>query len=301
MNAHEYRIEDLSQRSALTIRSDAGCVAVSWIVDGIEMLALPAPLAEFLAAARTGGIPLLYPYANRLRSAQFTAGNRAVDLSTSATLKRDSTGLPMHGLLLRWSQWECRAHAHSFEARLDWRAHASLMEAYPFAHTLELRWELTRESDDAVLAITTTIHADGGCDVPWAFGWHPYFALDGDARLEVPARRVIALDSRGLPVLDAPRASLLACATTAARAGQDELYEIEVASCGRVALRERTITVEFGSDYPFMQVYSPANAAFASLEPMVAQTSALSDGSASLVAAGSSRSARFALRVHANG
>jgi galactose mutarotase-like enzyme len=89
-------------RSRLMIEPRGGCVATSWLVDGSEVLALPAPLEAFLASARTGGIPLLYPWANRLRAARFQAAGRTVDLSSVPNLKRDGNGLPMHGLLLRW-------------------------------------------------------------------------------------------------------------------------------------------------------------------------------------------------------
>ena len=49
------------------IAPDAGFCCLAWSVDGRDLLHLPAPEAEFRAAPRTGGVPLLYPYANRLR------------------------------------------------------------------------------------------------------------------------------------------------------------------------------------------------------------------------------------------
>lgn len=297
MSSLEQRITDDLQRSTLTVRTDAGCVACSWIVDGREVLALPSPLAEFLASARTGGIPLLYPYANRLRTEQFNAAHQSVDLSKYSSLKRDGAGFPIHGLLLRWSSWECVNTGSTLEARLDWRVHSEFMHAYPFAHTLRVRWELSHDDEDAILAITTTIEADGGVDVPWAFGWHPYFALESGATLELPARRSIALDSNGLPLLDAPMAMFIDKATVPAQNGQDELFAINPDARGVIATNTRTIAIEFGDEYRWMQVYSPRNAAFASLEPMVAPTSALADGRAESVAAGTARSARFVIRV----
>ena len=63
-------------RSILRLEPSYGCVATSWTVGASEILALPAPIEEFLAAERTGGIPLLYPYANRLRANTFTICGR---------------------------------------------------------------------------------------------------------------------------------------------------------------------------------------------------------------------------------
>ncbi len=275
------------------------------MVDGEELLALPAPLAEFLAAARTGGIPLLYPYANRLRAAQFVAAGRAVDLAQYASLKRDGAGLPIHGLLLRWSAWECVNNGASFEAALDWRAHRTLMDAYPFPHTLRVHFALGGEQGAATLAITTTVEANGGVDVPWAFGWHPYFALTPNAQLELPTRRPIALDASGLPQrTDAASTSassspspLHAPSTTAACLGQDDLYSTDACAHACINTGTRRIEIEFDSEYRFMQVYSPKNMAFASIEPMVAPTSALADGRTTTVAASTTRSARFVMRA----
>ena len=267
------------------------------MVDGQEMLALPAALAEFLAAARTGGIPLLYPYANRLRTAQFVAAGRAVDLAQYSSLKRDGAGLPIHGLLLRWSAWECVNSGASFEAVLDWRAHRTLMDAYPFAHTLRVQFALGGEAGAATLAITTTVEADGGVDVPWAFGWHPYFALASNAQLELPARTPIALDATGLPEPAGANSSSLAPCTTAACLGQDDLYSVDANARACIHIGARRIEIEFDSEYRVMQVYSPKNMAFASIEPMVAPTSSLADGLATTVAAGTKRSARFVIRA----
>jgi len=58
------------------------------------MLALPVALAEFVKSQKTGGIPLLYPYANRLRADHFTAAGKAVDLSREAKLNATPMDFP---------------------------------------------------------------------------------------------------------------------------------------------------------------------------------------------------------------
>jgi len=205
-------------QSQLVVHADAGCVATSWQVRGQEMLALPVALAEFLKSQKTGGIPLLYPYANRLRADHFTAAGKAVDLSRDAKLKRDANGFPMHGLLIRWPDWVVTQPApDELQASIVWGDHAPLFAAYPFAHTLRVRWKLGQgknenanqtanqiagqiagqganqivdqsknpqanpSADQSVIAstltVTTIIEADKGQDVPVSFGWHPYLVL----------------------------------------------------------------------------------------------------------------------------
>lgn len=293
-------------RSRLAIEPRGGYVATSWLVDGAEVLALPAPLETFLASARTGGIPLLYPWANRLRSDHFTAAGRAVDLSSVPNLKRDGNGLPMHGLLLRWKDWHIGRHGDAgLEARLDWREHPALMAAWPFPHTLRVLWQLRDEGNTACLDISTRIEADGGCDVPAAFGWHPYIAIPSIAgsRISLPTRRPVPLDGRGLPEMNAAPSPILAAGDVPCCHGDDALFERTDAGRGSAAvhLPSRHVRLDIGREYPFLQLYSPAatGSGVACLEPMVAATSALTDGGAPVARAGSAFHAGFTLSVTA--
>jgi galactose mutarotase-like enzyme len=291
-------------RSRLAIEPRGGCVATSWLVDGSEVLALPAPLETFLASARTGGIPLLYPWANRLRADRFEVAGRAVDLSRVPNLKRDGNGLPMHGLLLRWRQWHLGRHGEAgLEARLDWREHPDLMAAWPFPHTLRVLWQLRDEGNAASLDISTRIEADGGCDVPAAFGWHPYIAIPSIAgsRISLPTRRTVPLDARGLPSADAAPSPSLVAGDVPCCHGDDALFERADAGRGTatVHLPGRHVRVDIGREYPFLQLYSPAatGSGVACVEPMVAATSALTDGRAPIVRAGAALHANFTLSI----
>ena len=254
-------------QSQLVVHTDAGCVATSWQVRGQEMLALPVALADFVKSQKTGGIPLLYPYANRLRTDHFTAAGKAVDLSRDAKLKRDANGFPMHGLLIRWPDWVMSQPAlDELQASIVWGEHAELFAAYPFAHTLRVRWKLgqgknenanqiagqiagqgvnqiadqskhpqTNPSADqsalaSTLTVTTIIEADKGQDVPVSFGWHPYLVLNDrtNAQLQLPARRAIALAQNGLPISTDNPESWLPAGTQSAVAPLDDLFQLDM-------------------------------------------------------------------------
>ena len=277
----------------LTIEPQAGCVATSWRLGTREMLALPAPREAFLKSARTGGIPLLYPYANRLRTDRFTAAGREVNLALQSDLKRDGNGLPIHGLLLRWNQWSVeRLGDSSARASIAWAEHASLMRAFPFKHTLR---------------VTTNIDADGGMDVPAAFGWHPYFAITNPAQAQVhmPSRRPITLDAIGVPNLPMQPGSTVAAQAMPACGGEDALFAADSAApvTTRITQSDLDTSITFGNPYAFMQLYAPKvapNAAgFACIEPMLCATSALSDGNAPVVRAGTILQAVFEIRATA--
>ena len=238
-------------QSQLVVHTDAGCVATSWQVRGQEMLTLPVALADFVKSQKTGGIPLLYPYANRLRTDHFTAAGKAVDLSRDAQLKRDANGFPMHGLLIRWPDWVMSQPApDELEASIVWGDHAELFAAYPFAHTLRVRWKLGQGVNQVVnrgdgqvansrvdesktastLTVTTIIEADKGQDVPVSFGWHPYLVLNdrANAQLQLPARRAIALAQNGLPISTDNPESWLPAGTQSAVAPLDDLFQLDM-------------------------------------------------------------------------
>lgn len=311
--------------SSLELVPDAGMVAVSWVVAGNEVLALPCGREEFLAAARTGGIPLLYPYANRLGADSFAVCGKPVDLARVPSLKRDDTRHPIHGLMLRRGGWSLAVHGPGqLQAELDWGAHPELMGAFPFAHTLRITWRLVAggSAGAASLHVDTEVHADRGVDVPVAFGWHPYFHVHDPAGAQVrmaPAAGV-ALDAAGLPVDGAvARARGAACAVAPGPVvgdggagerrdrvgqGQDALYLRKdlgtVAHASPVASitdAHRRIDVLMDAHYPFMQVFSPRGASFACIEPMTAPTDGLRSGDCPVARAGGTFRAAFEVRV----
>jgi len=324
-------------QSQLVVHTDAGCVATSWQVRGQEMLALPVALAEFVKSQKTGGIPLLYPYANRLRADHFTAAGKAVDLSHDAKLKRDANGFPMHGLLIRWPDWIVTQSApDELQASIVWGDHAQLFAAYPFAHTLRVRWKLGHVKNEntnqlanqiagqganqiadqgkypranpsadqsalaSTLTVTTIIEADKAEDVPVSFGWHPYLVMHdrANAQLQLPARRAVALAQNGLPISDKNSAPWMPTCTQSALAPLDDLFQLDTrGAIAEILEPHRRIEMKFLNGYSFMQIYSPAGANFVCFEPMTASISALCDSGAAVVKAGDTFTAAFELSV----
>jgi aldose 1-epimerase len=276
---------------------DVGMTGVSLRYRGREHLALPGGLAH-LRAGRTGGLPLLAPWANRLSSRRFRAAGIAVDLD-GVSLPVDGNGLPIHGLLLGVAGWRVeRIDTRGSNARL--RASIDVATPhYPFPH----RVELAVAARDGELEIDTTVVPTGRRRVPVAFGWHPYLRLPGAPRrrwrLRLPARRHLGLDDLGIPT-GAETTEPAEAAPVGSRTfddlyalGRDRrlAYEVEGADDGQ------SIELRCVSGYPFAQVWVPKGHSFAALEPMVAPTNALVSGSAPLVPPGESYRARFTLAV----
>jgi galactose mutarotase-like enzyme len=216
-------------------------------------------------------------------------------------VRADENGLPIHGALASAEDWDvvdagADGSAAWLTAALDYGRRDDRLSAFPYPHRLELEIRL----QDDVLSIATTVVAAGGCEVPLAFGWHPWLSLPGVPRAEwelvQPARTAIALDDRKLPTGERAEAP-----AERAPLGDRELdTHSAVAEDARFALAGggREIAVEWAGGYRYAQVFAPTALDVACLEPMMASVSALSMGEdLVIVAPGERAGALFRVRV----
>lgn len=275
-----------------------GMVGASLRHRGDELLAGPGGLRSY-RGGHPARLPLLHPWANRLSSRRYRVGGVGVDLR-GVPLGTDPHGLPIHGTMLAARGWRVvRAEAGDrgarLSARFDFAGRPDLLRSFPFPHELEVDAVL----EASTLKVTTTVRATGARSVPLSFGWHPYFRLPGAARrswvLELPARRHLALDPRGLPTGEA-RAEGAEAAPIGSRTF-DDLYALGRRRVLGLQGAGHRLTVEFDGGYPFAQVYAPPRTSFACLEPMAAPTNALVDGGYRSVPPGRSAAAAFTVTV----
>ncbi|HEX6023524.1 MAG TPA: aldose 1-epimerase [Solirubrobacter sp.] len=230
----------------------------------------------------TSGIPLLYPWANRL--AEF--GYDGVALDPDSPDLYVMNGLPLHGLRSAVTGWEV---VESGATRLVAGRELDVPE-FPFPHRVEVDAELSKRA----LTLTTTVTAHE-VPVPIAFGYHPYFKLERDWEIRLPVAERIVVDERQIPTgerepagnLDGPLGS---------RTFDDGFT---VAPDGGPFVLEgggRRIEVAFEHGYPCAQIFAPAVSDVICFEPMTAAADALRR-SPRTVAPGASFSARFSVAV----
>ena len=272
----------------------AGMVGSSLLHAGEELLGQRGGLATYVADRSTMGIPLLYPWANRLASHRFSVAGRTVDLWAHPGLYNlGPTGHPIHGLLAAAGGWSVECHEETpqgprLAASFDFAAHEDLMTVFPFPHRLQIEAGIA----DQTLTIATTVRASGEVPVPISFGYHPYFRLPGVERrmwaVEIPVSERVVLDVDELPT------------------GKREAAEVPAGPLGSRTLDEpfvlegggRRIEVSFGPGYPFAQVYAPADDAVIAFEPMTAPTNALVTGrDLNVLQPGESYEASFSISV----
>jgi aldose 1-epimerase len=279
----------------------AGMVGCSLCHHGAELLGLRGGLDAYVSSGKTFGIPLLYPWANRLGGWSYAVAGREVTLDRdSPLLREDEHGLPIHGALAASPAWQARAEGPSrLAAELDFGAHPQLLAVFPFSHRLELAIEL----GVGRLTITTTVVAGGDGPVPLSFGFHPYLAPPGAPRadwlVELPARTHFALDARGLPTGETRQQPAEASALR--ERTFDDLYALTGPGRFSVAAAGRRITVEMVSGYPYAQVFAPPNQPVICFEPMTAPVDALrSHDGLRLASPGQAASATFSIAVESS-
>lgn len=297
---------------ALTIASADGTLEASWVPEagmvccsllhrGEEVLGQRHGLRGYVEKHSTMGIPLLYPWANRLGADRFPLEGESIDLRDAPRLKRDARGLPIHGLLTAAPGWELLAHAPAhegarLEARFDTSSDAELIGVFPFPHlvTIEALIEPRR------LTVKSTVTGTGPLPVPIAYGFHPYLRLPGvpreDWEVELPVTEQLELDERGLPTGGRREAD-----PVDGRLGDRTFDDLFVAPAdGRpfaLSGAGRRLELAMGGGYPYAQVYAPPGEELIAFEPMTAPTDALTSGEFATVDPGSERSASFSITV----
>ncbi|HEX6457724.1 MAG TPA: aldose 1-epimerase [Thermoleophilaceae bacterium] len=280
----------------------AGMVGCSLLHRGEELLGQRRGFASYVSDRKTMGIPLLYPWANRLSADRFTVAGREVVLDAgppAATPTRDPNGLPMHGLLAADPGWRVEsADGHVLRASLDFGGRPDLLAAFPFPHLLELEVGVAGPQ----LTIAARVSANRESPVPVSFGFHPYLKLPGVARrdweVEIPVRTQLVLDERNLPTGE--RKEVRVEDGALGERTFDDGYEAPPRGAPFVLSGGgRRIELGFESGYDYAQVFAPPNDDVIAYEPMTAPTNALVTGdSLPVIDPGERYEAEFSLEVH---
>ncbi len=275
------RLDSGSGLSA-TFVPEAGMIVASLIFQGEEFLDQREGLDGYVESASTMGIPILYPWANRLARDSWKFGPQPARIDPGAYhVKRDENGLAIHGTLAASSFWEVgEAQAEDdlgsafVKATLEFGAHPELLQTFPFPHRLELEFRLAGQK----LSVRTTVTPTGDLAVPLAYGFHPYLTLPGSRRpdwtVQLPAMVRLETDFRHIPTGKTEMADAFE-GPLEEREYDDSFGSVAEGAVFSVADGRRQLTVCFERGFRAAQVYSPADENFICFEPMKAPTNAL--------------------------
>lgn len=295
---HIVALRDPSSNLEAQFVPDAGMIGVSLTDSGVELFGQRRGLDAYVADGKTMGIPILYPWANRLGANTYTAEGTTVTLTPGHNgVRTDPNGLPIHGVLAAYPRWRVTHQSPSeLVAEVDFGDDQDLLASFPFPHRLALTVRLSARS----LTIRTAVTPSTSQAVPLCFGFHPYLQLPGVSRdqwvIETPALRRLSLDERGLPTGETTTQPALT--EQLGDKGFDDGYD-EVADGAVFAVSGggRRVEVHFEQGYPAAQIFAPPTEDLVCFEPMTAPTDALRRGGYRSASPGESAVAMFSIRA----
>lgn len=291
-------LADPSSDLTATFVPGAGMIGTSLSDGGVELLGQRRGLQAYVLDHKTMGIPLLYPWANRLSGKEFRVGDTEVTLTPgSGGVHTDEHGAPIHGTLAGDPGWRViKRSATALAAELDFGSRPELLASFPFPHRLSMAVSLA----DRTLTVRTTVTASTGTAVPLCFGFHPYLQLPdvarADWRIETPEMRHVGLDERALPTGETSEWSQTSD-VLGEQAFDDGFDEVPAGAVFAVSGGGRRIEVHFEQGYPAAQIYAPTTEDVICFEPMAAPTDALRRGGYRMARPGEPGVAQFSIRV----
>jgi len=175
------------------------CFSYSFDVDGerIDIIDPPDSLATLKGRASGYGVPILFPFPNRIREGEFSFEGKDYQFDVPAPGANS-----IHGLVLNrpWKVEEAEADDENGARLVSSIKCADFPDAirqYPFPFNLEVTYLLK----DGVLAMVTKMENLGERNMPVGFGIHPYFraplsqsSKPEDCLITVPANKYWELE-----------------------------------------------------------------------------------------------------------
>jgi len=218
----------------------------------------PIPFAGFRKKPTSYGIPLLFPFPNRLRDGAFMfQGERfAIDPPRHGFVRDKAWRVLETGASAREGAWirsEIKASDYPRE----------ILDQFPFPFTLQVTYRLRNGG----LELHAIAENTGERDMPTGFGIHPYFSRPERGTIQVPAAKLWEL-SDSLPtgkLLDVDGSFDLRQPRDISGLRLDDIYTEALAdSSGRVqcflndeANRVQTVVDFDPKEFPHIVVYTP--------------------------------------------
>lgn len=173
----------IAGEAAAEVIRGLGCNCISWRIAGREMLYSPPP--DDLAQRPTrGGIPVLFPFPNRIRAGQFAWGGQEYQLPKNDSTQQNA----IHGFTPRepWGLLHCTADATSAWMEAAFPPRSTWTHSWPGIGVISQTIRLTPH---ALHYKAKVVNYDRGTrSFPFGLGYHPYFAATPDCRIQTPAR-----------------------------------------------------------------------------------------------------------------
>jgi aldose 1-epimerase len=278
-------LTDAARETEVRVLPSPGNVAFEMKVRGKNVFYVPPSSSNSGGGAMQTGIPVLWPWGNRLDQDAFYANGKKFVLNENLkNVRRDSNKLPMHGLLSGSPAWKVVSvtaddRGAAVTSRLEFWKHPDLMAQFPFAHNIDLTYRL----QDGVLEVETVLQNLSNEPMPVTIGFHPFFQVPDAPReqwkIHLPAREHLLETPQLLPTGEREPMNL-ADPQILGDLALDDVYTDLVRGPDKrsewwVEAGNQRVTAIFGPKYLSGVVWAPKGRNLIVFEPLAAITNAL--------------------------
>lgn len=271
----EYRITDPTGASAV-ILPEKGATVISYCVDGQEYLYRDQENLDSDDRPRCG-IPFLFPAFSRFPNDTFVwEGN--------------SYPMQIHGFA-HTSVWQVLSFEKS-HLRLELCANEETLKMYPFHFRVELIFELK----DGILNIRQKYENTGSVAMPYAFGFHPYWAVEDASSSEVEINAELEMDTLSQKLV--PCHKKTASVVFPKGTTESGAFFMKISSPVTISVaQEKHIRMCYAESFDRLMLWSIKDRGFLCVEPINSSPNGISVGDCYHLDPGMSREAYVSFEV----
>lgn len=168
-------------------------------IEPVDVFVPPDPIEGLREVPFTGGLPILFPFPNRVRAGTYTFEGRTYHMDKLLAHHWDKgAGQAIHGLVAdkAWTVEDANADDTSAALRcsLQMDAFEDIAEQYPFPCRITVIYRLR----EGMLEMHTEVVNTGTGNMPMGFGIHPWFPVSLQPGATLPgALAAISQEQRG--------------------------------------------------------------------------------------------------------
>lgn len=258
----EYRITDSTGASA-AILPEKGATVISYCVEGKEYFYRDQENLDSPERPRCG-IPFLFPVFGR-------------------TPEGSTYPMEIHGFA-HTSRWDVVSHKES-ELRLELHANEDTLKIYPFHFRVELTFGLC----DGRLSIHQKYENLGTETMPFAFGFHPYFAMEDAEKTEVTIHAGLEMDMQTGKAVPCTKESVNVVFPEGAP--ETGAFFLQISDCAVIDSGDKKIKMHFDDSFNRLVLWTVRGKPFLCVEPINSSPNGLVTGDCYYLTPGESKEA----------
>ncbi len=194
-NRKQYCIKHNVSNNYLSVIADYGGAINLFVVNGKHILLGASNDSEFTQTIQNAYAGAqLFPFVNRIENGRYT-----INYKTYTLPQNDDAGFfhSLHGLVYKNPFSVVEIDETNGRLVLEF-----ILKANEYSYPFELQLQVTYTMGINSFGIDTNIKNLSNSSAPFAYGWHPYFAVSGvvdECKLQIPATKYFITDNRLIP------------------------------------------------------------------------------------------------------